>query len=63
MRKLVDEIMGPERNKLPDQSGDFGVKFHDEQVRRWRVAVPTAAGVQILPRRLLPLHAVPEHKV
>lgn len=32
MRKLVDEVLGADRNKLPDQSGDFGIKFHDEQV-------------------------------
>jgi hypothetical protein len=32
MRKMLDEVMGPERNKLPDQSGDFGVKFSDPQV-------------------------------
>ncbi|PJF19423.1 putative Ras-like protein Rab-18 [Paramicrosporidium saccamoebae] len=34
MRKMLDEIMGPERNKLPDQSGDFGVKFNDPNVRQ-----------------------------
>lgn len=33
MRKLLDEVMGSDRNKLPDQSGTFGVKFTDETVR------------------------------
>lgn len=32
MRKLIDEVLGSDRNKLPDQSGDFGVKFTDERV-------------------------------
>lgn len=32
MRKLVDEVLGAERNKLPDQSGDYGIRFTDENV-------------------------------
>lgn len=32
MRKLLDEVLGQERNKLPDQSGDYGVKFTDDNV-------------------------------
>lgn len=33
MRKLLDEVLGAERNKLPDQSGDFGLKYSDDAVR------------------------------
>lgn len=32
MRKLLDEVMGSDRNKLPDQTGSFGDKFTDENV-------------------------------
>ena len=32
MRKLVDEVLGADRNKLRDQSGDYGVRFTDENV-------------------------------
>ena len=32
LRKLVDEVLGADRNKLPDQFGEFGVKFTDDRV-------------------------------
>jgi len=34
-RKLLDELLGPDRNKLSDQGGGFGINFEDEAVCRY----------------------------
>lgn len=31
-RKILDELLGPERNKMPNEKGSFGVKFYDPDV-------------------------------
>lgn len=31
-RRLLDELMGPERNKMPNEKGSFGVRFSDPDV-------------------------------
>ena len=33
-RKILDELMGPERNKMSNEKGSFGVKFSDHDVSR-----------------------------
>lgn len=35
MRKLIDEVLGADRNKLPDQFGEFGIKFTDNSVCKY----------------------------
>jgi hypothetical protein len=31
-RRVLDELMGPERNKMPNEKGSFGVRFTDREV-------------------------------
>ena len=32
-RRILDELMGADRNKMPNEKGSFGVKFYDSQVK------------------------------
>jgi len=32
-RRILDELMGPERNKMPNEKGSFGVRFTDPDVK------------------------------
>lgn len=32
-RRILDELMGPERNKMPNEKGSFGVRFTDPEVQ------------------------------
>ena len=31
-RRILDELMGPERNKMRNEKGSFGVRFNDPDV-------------------------------
>ncbi len=56
-RRILDELMGPERNKMPNEKGSFGVKFSDPDVRSAleKKLVFTIVGLQICVSRVLPV--------
>ncbi len=38
-RKILDELMGPERNKMPNEKGSFGIKYSDPDVNAFFVVL------------------------
>ncbi len=37
MRKMLDEVLGADRNKLPDQSANEAIQLYDQRVCRRRL--------------------------
>ena len=69
-RRLLDELMGPERNKLPHEKGYFGVRFSDPEVKKltsclllilnYQLSI-LCIGLQIRSSRVLSISRVHEH--
>lgn len=65
-RRILDELMGPERNKMPNEKGSFGVRFTDPEVLKIivvMISLMSFSGLQIRFSRFLSISRIHEYKI